>query len=129
VSKTDKLEDALVSTGFPYREVGDLDNYLHMLKNMTLNASGIRRPGAAASTSWVAAGRTDGFWESASRRGTWRPGALLVREAGGLIGDLKGAKTSFSSRESGRLELENLLRDAADAQKPQGVREPGATGW
>jgi myo-inositol-1(or 4)-monophosphatase len=91
VSKTDKLEDALVSTGFPFREVGDLDNYLRMFKNMTLNTSGIRRPGAAAlDLAWVAAGRTDGFWEIGLSPWDIAAGALLVREAGGLIGDLNG---------------------------------------
>src|SRR5258708_8338225 len=44
VSKTDKLEDALVSTGFPFREIGDLDDYLRMFKNMTLNTSATRPP-------------------------------------------------------------------------------------
>src|SRR5256885_1953526 len=30
VSRTDKLEDALMGTGFPFREVGHLDDYLRM---------------------------------------------------------------------------------------------------
>jgi myo-inositol-1(or 4)-monophosphatase len=91
VSKTDRLEDALLSTGFPYREVGDLDSYLRMFKNMTLNSAGIRRPGAAAlDLAWVAAGRTDGFWEIGLSPWDIAAGALLVREAGGLIGDLDG---------------------------------------
>ena len=98
VSKTDKLEDALVSTGFPFREIGDLDDYLRMFKNMTLNTSGIRRPGAAAlDLAWVAAGRADGFWEMGLSPWDMAAGALLVREAGGLVGDFDGEDRFLAS--------------------------------
>jgi myo-inositol-1(or 4)-monophosphatase len=91
VSRTDKLEDALMGTGFPYREVSHLDEYLRMFRNMTLACSGIRRPGAAAlDLAWVAAGRIDGFWEVGLSPWDMAAGALLVREAGGLVGDLAG---------------------------------------
>ena len=91
VSKVDKVEDALMGTGFPFKEVGNLDDYLRMLKNMTLNCAGVRRPGAAAlDLAWVACGRIDGFWEIGLSPWDMAAGALLVREAGGLIGDLEG---------------------------------------
>ncbi|HST01272.1 MAG TPA: inositol monophosphatase family protein, partial [Usitatibacter sp.] len=58
VSRRDKLEQALVGTGFPFKEVGNLDDYMRMLKNVMLATSGVRRPGAAAlDLAWVAAGR------------------------------------------------------------------------
>jgi len=54
-------------------------------------AAGVRRPGAAAlDLAWVAAGRTDGFWELGLSPWDMAAGALLVREAGGLVGDLAG---------------------------------------
>jgi myo-inositol-1(or 4)-monophosphatase len=91
VSKIDKLEDALMATGFPFREVGQIDDYIRMFRNMTTSCSGIRRPGAAAlDLAWVAAGRVDGFWEIGLSPWDIAAGALLVREAGGLIGDLNG---------------------------------------
>ena len=91
VSRTDKLEDALMGTGFPFREVGHIDDYLRMFKNVTMATSGIRRPGAAAlDLAWVACGRIDGFWEMGLSPWDMAAGALLVREAGGLIGDLDG---------------------------------------
>ena len=91
VSATDKLEDALMGTGFPFREVGHLDDYLRMFRNVTMATSGIRRPGAAAlDLAWVACGRIDGFWEIGLSPWDMAAGALLVREAGGLIGDLDG---------------------------------------
>jgi myo-inositol-1(or 4)-monophosphatase len=91
VSRTDRLEDALMGTGFPFREVGHLDDYLRMFRNVTMATSGIRRPGAAAlDLAWVACGRIDGFWEMGLSPWDMAAGALLVREAGGLIGDLDG---------------------------------------
>jgi myo-inositol-1(or 4)-monophosphatase len=61
-SRTDKLEDALMATGFPFREIGNLDDYVRMMKNVMRSTSGIRRPGAAAlDLAWVACGRVDGF--------------------------------------------------------------------
>jgi myo-inositol-1(or 4)-monophosphatase len=98
VSKIDKVEDALMGTGFPFKEVGHLDDYLRMFKNVTLACSGIRRPGAAAlDLAWVAAGRIDGFWEIGLSPWDIAAGALLVREAGGLIGDLEGEDEFLAS--------------------------------
>jgi myo-inositol-1(or 4)-monophosphatase len=91
VSKTDKIEDSLVGTGFPFREQVNLDDYLRMLKNVMKTCSGVRRPGAAAlDLAWVACGRMDGFWEIGLAPWDMAAGALLVREAGGLVGDLAG---------------------------------------
>jgi myo-inositol-1(or 4)-monophosphatase len=91
VSKVDKLEDTLIGTGFPFREVVNIDDYLRMLRNVMKTVSGVRRPGAAAlDLAWVAAGRLDGFWELGLSPWDMAAGALLVREAGGLVGDLQG---------------------------------------
>jgi myo-inositol-1(or 4)-monophosphatase len=98
VSKTDHLEDALIGTGFPFREVGHIDGYLRMFRTMTQSCSGIRRPGAAAlDLAWVAAGRLDGFWEIGLSPWDMAAGALLVREAGGLVGDLAGEERFLDS--------------------------------
>jgi myo-inositol-1(or 4)-monophosphatase len=105
VSKVDKVEDALMGTGFPFREVGNLDDYLRMFRNVTLNCAGVRRPGAAAlDLAWVASGRIDGFWEIGLSPWDMAAGALLVREAGGLIGDLEGNDKFL---ESGRVVASN----------------------
>ena len=105
VSGVDKLEAALMGTGFPYREVGQLDDYMRMMKNMIINTSGIRRPGAAAlDLAWVAAGRFDGFWEMGLSAWDMAAGALLVREAGGLVGDFAGEERFM---DSGRIVASN----------------------
>jgi len=91
VSKTDKIEDALLGTGFPFKEVGHIDEYLAMLKNAMKTCAGVRRPGAAAlDLAWVACGRIDGFWEMGLSPWDMAAGALLIREAGGLVGDFAG---------------------------------------
>jgi myo-inositol-1(or 4)-monophosphatase len=91
VSKTDKIEDALMGTGFPFREIENVDDYLRMLRNVMKTCAGVRRPGAAAlDLAWVACGRIDGFWEIGLSPWDMAAGALLIREAGGLVGDLAG---------------------------------------
>jgi myo-inositol-1(or 4)-monophosphatase len=91
VSRLDKIEDALLGTGFPFREVPHLDDYMRMLGNAMRTCAGVRRPGAAAlDLAWVACGRIDGFWEMGLSPWDMAAGALLVREAGGLVGDLEG---------------------------------------
>jgi len=93
VSRTDKIGDALVGTGFPFREQVNLDEYLRMLKNVMKTCSGVRRPGAAAlDLAWVACGRMDAFWEIGLSAWDMAAGALLVREAGGLVADLEGGE-------------------------------------
>jgi myo-inositol-1(or 4)-monophosphatase len=91
VSQADKVADALVGTGFPFREVVNVDEYLRMLRNVMKTCAGVRRPGSAAlDLAWVACGRLDGFWEIGLSPWDMAAGALLVREAGGLVADLDG---------------------------------------
>jgi len=91
VSKCTRLQDALVGTGFPYREVSRLDRYLAQMRTLTVSAAGLRRAGAAAlDLAYVAAGRLDAFWELGLSRWDMAAGALLIQEAGGLVGDLQG---------------------------------------
>jgi myo-inositol-1(or 4)-monophosphatase len=94
VSKSRGLEGALIGTGFPYREnTRWLDAYLQMFKAVALATAGMRRPGSAAlDLAWVAAGRTDAFWELGLSPWDTAAGSLLVTEAGGRIGTLTGAE-------------------------------------
>jgi myo-inositol-1(or 4)-monophosphatase len=92
VSAQRALEGALVGTGFPYHANREyIDDYLAMFKAVSARAAGIRRPGAAAlDLAYVAAGRLDAFWEIGLRSWDMAAGALLIREAGGLIANLRG---------------------------------------
>ncbi len=91
VSKRGELRSSLVGTGFPYRSFGHVDAYMAMLRDMMKHSAGVRRAGAAAlDLAYVAAGRLDGFWELGLSKWDIAAGALLVTEAGGLVGDLEG---------------------------------------
>jgi len=91
VSKREKLIDGLLATGFPFRIQEHTDAYVGMMKEFMHKTAGIRRPGAAAlDLANVAAGRMDGFWEIGLSPWDMAAGALMVQEAGGLVGDLQG---------------------------------------
>ena len=91
VSKQNSLTGALLGTGFPYKDQQHLHAYLEMFKALIVDTAGIRRPGSAAlDLAYVAAGRFDGFWEMGLNAWDMAAGVLLVREAGGLVGDLGG---------------------------------------
>jgi myo-inositol-1(or 4)-monophosphatase len=92
VSATRQLSQALIGTGFPYRpDSGWNEAYLAMLRDVMRESSGVRRPGAAAlDLASVAAGRFDGFWEVGLSLWDVAAGALLIQEAGGILGDLAG---------------------------------------
>ncbi len=89
-----KLGEALVGTGFPFKELSRLDLYMRQLGTMMKTCSGVRRAGAAAlDLAYVACGRLDAFWELGLSPWDMAAGALLIQEAGGLVGDLKGDQT------------------------------------
>jgi myo-inositol-1(or 4)-monophosphatase len=91
VSKRVGLGDALIGTGFPFRNLDRLDEYVHVFRRVTASTVGIRRPGAAAlDLAYVACGRTDGFWEAGLSPWDMAAGALMILEAGGLVSDFEG---------------------------------------
>ena len=91
VSTLTKFGDALVGTGFPFKELERIDLYTRQLQTMMKTCAGVRRAGAAAlDLAYVACGRLDAFWELGLSPWDMAAGALLIQEAGGLVGDLKG---------------------------------------
>jgi len=105
VARRDRLIDCLLATGFPFRMFEHVDAYVAMMKDFMQKTAGIRRPGAAAlDLANVAAGRMDGFWEIGLSPWDMAAGALLVQEAGGLVGDLQGNEGWL---ESGRIVAAN----------------------
>ena len=98
VSKRLKLGDALIGTGFPYRDFTHLDTYMAMLRDVLQKTSGVRRPGSAAlDLAYVAAGYLDGFWEIGLSKWDIAAGCLLIKEAGGLVGDFDGDDNYINS--------------------------------
>jgi myo-inositol-1(or 4)-monophosphatase len=86
VSETRRLDEALITTGFPYRAFERIDDYLAAMRNLMKTTRGIRRPGSASvDLAYVASGRFDAFFET--HLGPWdvAAGIVLVREAGGTV--------------------------------------------
>jgi myo-inositol-1(or 4)-monophosphatase len=84
-------ERAMVATGFPFRHRDLKDPYLGIFGRALRTFEDLRRAGAASlDLAWTAAGVFDGFFEL--RLGPWdvAAGALLVREAGGVVTDWVG---------------------------------------
>lgn len=98
VSDHPDLEGAFLATGYPFRARRALDLYLEVFREVFLAARAIRRCGAAAlDLAYTAAGVFDGFFEF--RLSPWdiAAGALLVREAGGVVTDLDGGEGFLAS--------------------------------
>ena len=77
VSRRTELGESLLGTGLPFGN-SHQDEYLPMLRELSVLTCGIRRPGAASlDLAWVAAGRIDGFWEIGLKPWDMAAGALL----------------------------------------------------
>jgi myo-inositol-1(or 4)-monophosphatase len=86
VSRTDRLERALVATGFPYDIRERLPETTARLARILGAVQGVRRVGSAAlDLCYVACGRLDGFFEENLKPWDTAAGVLIVTEAGGRI--------------------------------------------
>ena len=100
VGKRTRLQECLLSTGFPFRPEDDFNTYLHLMGDMMQRTAGLRRPGAAAlDLAYVAAGFSDGFFELGLQPWDMAAGALLITEAGGLVGNFTGEADFLQHRE------------------------------
>ena len=100
VSKRVRLQECLISTGFPFRPGDDFKTYLSMMSEVMQRSAGLRRPGAAAlDLAYVAAGYTDAFFETGLQPWDVAAGSLLVTEAGGLVGNLTGEADFLEQKE------------------------------
>lgn len=94
VSGRRDLGESLIGTGIPFRGRGKAEDHAHYLKLLAATmarTAGVRRPGAAAlDLAYVAAGRFDGFFEIGLNKWDVAAGILLIREAGGFVGDMDG---------------------------------------
>jgi myo-inositol-1(or 4)-monophosphatase len=91
VSSTERLGNALIGTGFPFRALELLPSYLVQFDQVVRHAAGVRRAGSAAlDLCHVASGYFDGFWELSLAPWDVAAGALIVREAGGLVTRVEG---------------------------------------
>lgn len=111
VSRVERLNGALLATGFPYDRRRKAAFYLRPVQAVLEHSQGIRRAGAAAlDLAWVAAGRLDGFYELGLAPWDVAAGALLVSEAGGLVEQIEGGPLDLDAprvlASNGRIQAE-----------------------
>src|SRR3954464_5154541 len=100
VSKTARLAESLVATGFPSHKRHKNPN-IHFYHQITLRTHGVRRAGSAAlDLCYVACGRLDGFWEFNLNPWDTAAGVLIAEEAGGQVTNFAGGKFELNSRET-----------------------------
>ena len=119
VSKTKKLGESLLTTGFTYRKK-ELPLEMRPFEQLSGIVRAIRRPGSAAlDLAYTARGVFDGFWERNLSPWDVAAGSLLVEEAGGRVTDFSGRPFSLEGSEilaTNRLlhrEFEAVMQDAA----------------
>lgn len=97
VSKKSDLKDSLIGTGFPYGFVQKNRDYiLTMLNNVLSKTLGVRRAGAASiDLCYVACGIYDGYYEGGLKPWDVAAGILIVKEALGVVTDLKNSSYNF----------------------------------
>jgi myo-inositol-1(or 4)-monophosphatase len=110
VSKTARLAESLVATGFPSHKRHKNPN-IHFYHQITLRTHGVRRAGSAAlDLCYVACGRFDGFWEFNLNPWDTAAGVIIVEEAGGRVTDCQGRYYQTDGRET--LASNGLIHDA-----------------
>lgn len=92
------LEGRLIGCGLPFRKTDDIELYLNMIRNTATKVASTRASGSSAlDLAYVAAGRYDGFWEVGLKPWDIAAGALMVQEAGGIVGDIDGGTNFMES--------------------------------
>ena len=100
VTKTKKLDDTLLATGFPFYDYSRLDSYMELLRHFMKVSHGLRRLGSAATDLvYVACGRFDGFFEYSLSPWDVAAGAFIVEQAGGKISDFQGGNNWLYGKE------------------------------
>src|SRR5210317_14820 len=91
VSARTSLDNAIAATAFPFRQRGMMGVYTGIFSDVFRKIEDIRRNGAASlDLAWLAAGRVDAYFEIGLKAWDVAAGALLVREAGGVVSDFEG---------------------------------------
>jgi myo-inositol-1(or 4)-monophosphatase len=89
-SKTARLEEALLVTGFP-ADMRGREKLLEWWRYFGERVHGLRRTGSTAlNLAYLAAGYFDGFWAFDSHVWDVAAGTVLIREAGGVVGNVDG---------------------------------------
>jgi myo-inositol-1(or 4)-monophosphatase len=97
VSTVDRLEQALLATGFPYDRHTSPDNNFDAFVAIKRKCQAVRRCGSAAiDLCLVADGTYDGYWEKKVRPWDVAAGSAILLAAGGTVTDYEGDPTSVT---------------------------------
>ncbi len=100
VAQNNSLSESLLATGFPYYDFEIMQQYLQALQVFMKDTRGMRRMGSAAvDLAYVACGRFDGFFEYGLNAWDVAGGALIVKQAGGIISDFNGKENFLFGKE------------------------------
>lgn len=100
VSKTAKVTNSLLATGFPFSNYDRFDQFIESLKYFMRNSHGIRRMGSAAvDLAYIACGRFDAFWEYNLNPWDVAAGILILQNAGGKVSDFSGGNNYLFGKE------------------------------
>jgi len=93
VSNSTSLKSCLLATGFPYTNFDFSEAYMKLFNYYMHESRGIRRIGSAAiDLAYTACGRFDAFYEYGLNSWDVAAGAIIVKEAGGIVSDFKGGE-------------------------------------
>jgi myo-inositol-1(or 4)-monophosphatase len=123
VSPCQRLEQALVGTGFPIKDPQATEVSHKLFNKIYPKVHDLRDGGSSAlDLAYVAAGRLDGYWEMNLRPWDFAAGVLLVKEAGGLIGDLSGSEDYMTSGNivAGNLKIFKALLQQISSEDTRG---------
>lgn len=102
VSTQEKLQNALIATGFPYAKVNAGVEYhwvIDCMTNLLPHIQDIRRLGAAAiDLCYLAQGRVEAFYEIDLKPWDVAAGILIVLEAGGKVSNVHGEQYNFDDK-------------------------------
>ena len=98
VSNPSSLAESLLVTGFSYDRFETEDNNYAEFCYLTHKTRGVRRGGAAAiDLAFVASGKVDGYWERGLEIWDLAAGAIIVKEAGGVVTDYPNEEFNLNS--------------------------------
>ena len=125
VSTMPSLGASLLSTGFPYDRRERRRFYLCFWEELMTRVQGVRRTGSAAlDLVYVAAGRTDGFWEFGLKAWDIAAGALIVNEARGRVTNLDGSDLDLNAANivASNARIHDELIEALASARPEAER-------
>jgi len=125
VTRTPKLEGALLATGFPYDRRERRRFYFAFWEAFMLRTHGVRRTGSAAlDLAWVACGRVDAFWEFGLKPWDVAAGSLIVEEAGGQVSNMDGSRLDLAGSQivASNRRLHQQMVDTIASARPEADR-------